>query len=92
MKAQLLAAALAAFLVVACTNVEPAADMGNARYARVVATEAVAGGGGLGRQRIMVRFPDGTTAEVVQQRDSGILVGDVVRVLGEGKDQRVQRL
>jgi outer membrane lipoprotein SlyB len=35
---------------------------------------------------------DGSTVEVVQERDSGILVGDVVRVLGDGKDLRVRRL
>jgi hypothetical protein len=92
MKAKLLAAAVIAALVTACSHIEPAEDMANARYAKVVSTEAVAGGEGLGRQRIMVRFPDGSTAEVVQERDSGILEGDVVRVLGSGKDLRVRRL
>jgi hypothetical protein len=30
--------------------------------------------------------------DVTQERDSAILVGDVVRVLGTGKDTRVRKL
>ena len=92
MKTRLFVAATIAALVAACSPIEPAEDMAQARYGKVVTTEAVAGGDGLGRQRIMVRMPDGSTVDVVQQRDSGILVGDVVRVLGGGKDLRIQRL
>jgi outer membrane lipoprotein SlyB len=91
MKARLLAASLAAFLAVSCSTMEPADDMAGARYGKVLSTKVVSGEG-YGTQHIVVRMSDGSTVEVVQERDSGILVGDVVRVLGDGKDLRVRRL
>jgi endonuclease YncB( thermonuclease family) len=75
-------------LVAACSHIEPAEDMAQARYGKVVSTQALDGR----KQRVVVRMGDGSTVDVTQERDSGILEGDVVRVLGTGSETRVRRL
>ena len=88
MNARLWIAAGVAVLGVGCASIEPTGDMAQARYGKVLSAQVLDGA----KQRVVVRMGDGSTVEVTQERDSAILVGDVVRVLGTGKDTRVRKL
>ena len=83
-----MAAGVVALMGAGCSQMEPADDLASARYGKVVSTQRLDGM----KQRIVVRMGDGSTVDVTQERDSAILEGDVVRVLGSGKDTRVRRL
>ena len=88
MKARFWIAVGALVSISACTAIEPAEDMANARYGKVVSAQRLDGM----KQRIVVRMGDGSTVDVTQDRDSAILEGDVVRVLGTGSNTRVRKL
>ena len=88
MKARLWIAAGLMVLGAGCAGMQPAEDMSTARYGKVVTAQMQEGS----KQRIVVRMADGTTVDVTQERNAGILVGDTVRVFGAGKDARVQKL
>jgi len=88
MKATMWIAAGLVVLGAGCSQMEPAEDMAGARYGKVVSTERLDGM----KQRVVVRMGDGSTVDVTQERDSAILEGDVVRVLGTGNNTRVRRL
>ena len=88
MNGKLFAAAAALSLLTACAQVPSAADMQEARYGKVVTATNTDGA----RQRVVVRMADGSTIDVTQDREPGIMVGDVVRVFGSGSGARVQRL
>ena len=77
-----------ALAVAGCKAIPAPADMEQARYGKVLSATMLDGA----QQRVVVRMGDGSTVDVTQQRDSGIMVGDVVRVFGSGKDARVSRL
>jgi hypothetical protein len=83
--------AIAMLLATACTTLEQQAAGDEIRYGKVMTTEAMAGPG-MGLQRVVVKMPDGSVVDVTQERDSAILVGDVVRVFGNGSKVRVARL
>jgi len=88
MKARMWIAAGLVVLGAGCAAVQPAEDMSTARYGKVVSAQMQDGS----KQRVVVRMGDGTTVDVTQERDSGILQGDTVRVFGSGKDARVRKL
>jgi outer membrane lipoprotein SlyB len=89
MKARMwIAAAALAVLGTGCSTLEPAEDMSQAKYGTVVSAQMVEGA----KQRLVVRMGDGKTIDVTQDRDSAILQGDIVRVLGSGPNLRVRKL
>jgi len=90
MKARLWIAASAAVIAAACAQM-PAGDVDQVRYGKVTKTEVVSGDG-RGTMRIIVAMPDGSTVESVQERDSSIMVQDVVRVYGSGSKVRVGKI
>jgi outer membrane lipoprotein SlyB len=88
MKTRLWLAAGLVVLGAGCGHIESAEDLSGARYGKVVSAQMLEGT----KQRIVVRMGDGSTVDVTQERDAGILQGDAVRVLGTGKDARVRKL